>query len=88
MLGAADRDPAAFPNPDEPELDRPGPDSLVFAPGPYRCIGAQLATFEVEVALRKLLERPAFSFPRIRRYGPTARTLRRSRLLQASFVSS
>jgi cytochrome P450 len=58
MLGAANRDPAAFPNPDEPELDRSGPESLVFAPGPYRCIGAQLATFEVEVAVRKLLERP------------------------------
>jgi cytochrome P450 len=59
MLGSANRDPAAFVNPDEPELDRSGPESLVFAPGPYRCIGAQLATFEVEVAVRKLLERPS-----------------------------
>jgi pimeloyl-[acyl-carrier protein] synthase len=58
MLGAANRDPAAFPNPDEPELGRTGPEALVFAAGPYRCIGAQLATFEVEVAVRKLLARP------------------------------
>jgi pimeloyl-[acyl-carrier protein] synthase len=58
MLGAANRDPAAFPNPDEPELDHAGPESLAFALGPYRCIGAQLATFEVELAVRKLLERP------------------------------
>ncbi len=58
MLGAANRDPAVFPNPDEPDLDRSGPEPLVFAPGPYRCIGAQLATFEVEVAVRKLLARP------------------------------
>lgn len=58
MLGAANRDPAAFPNPDEPELHRTGPDALVFGAGPYRCIGAQLATFEVEVAVRKLLEKP------------------------------
>jgi pimeloyl-[acyl-carrier protein] synthase len=58
MLGAANRDPAAFPSPDEPVLDRTGPESLVFAAGPYRCIGAQLATFEVELAIRKLLERP------------------------------
>ncbi len=58
MLGAANRDPAAFVNPDEPELDRSGSESLVFAAGPYRCIGAQLATFEVEVAITKLLERP------------------------------
>ncbi|HUD65072.1 MAG TPA: cytochrome P450 [Candidatus Sulfotelmatobacter sp.] len=58
MLGAANRDPAAFSNPDEPVLDRNGPESLVFAAGPYRCIGAQLATFEVELAIRKLLEKP------------------------------
>lgn len=58
MLGAANRDPAVFPNPDEPDLDRTGPESLAFAAGPYRCIGAQLATFEVELAVRKLLERP------------------------------
>jgi pimeloyl-[acyl-carrier protein] synthase len=58
MLGAANRDPASFPNPDEPELGRNGPEPVVFAPGPYRCIGAALATFEVETAIRKLLERP------------------------------
>lgn len=58
MLGAANRDPAAFPNPDEIELNRNGPESLVFVVGPYRCIGAQLATFEIELAIRKLLERP------------------------------
>jgi cytochrome P450 len=55
MLGSANRDPAAFPDPDEVDLDRRGPDSLVFAAGPYRCVGAQLATFEMEVAIRNLL---------------------------------
>jgi cytochrome P450 len=59
MLGSANRDPAAFPDPDEPHLDRRGPDSLVFAAGPYRCVGAQLATFEMEVAIRNLLAWPA-----------------------------
>lgn len=58
MLGAANRDPVAFPDPDEPLLNRTGPEPLAFAAGPYRCIGAQLATFEIEVAVRKLLERP------------------------------
>jgi cytochrome P450 len=58
MLGAANRDPAAFPNPDEIDLYRSGPEPLVFGAGPYRCIGAQLATFEVDVAVRTLLERP------------------------------
>lgn len=58
MLGSANRDPAAFHDPDEIDLDRKGPESLVFATGPYRCTGAQLATFEVDLALRKLLEKP------------------------------
>ena len=58
MLGAANRDPTAFPNPDEPDLDRPAPESFAFGSGPYRCIGAQLAAMEVEVAIRKILERP------------------------------
>jgi cytochrome P450 len=58
MLGSANRDPAAFPDPDEPVLARQGPKALVFAAGPYTCVGAQLATFEVEVAVRRLLARP------------------------------
>jgi cytochrome P450 len=57
MLGAANRDPEVYPKPDEPELNRTGPESLVFAVGPYRCIGAQLAAFEVETAMRKLLSK-------------------------------
>ena len=60
MLGSANRDPEAFPDPDEVDLDRRGPDSLVFAAGPYRCVGAQLATFEMEVAIRNLLAWPGF----------------------------
>lgn len=57
MLGAANRDPTVFPDPDEPVLERSGPRSLVFAAGPYSCVGAQLATLEVEIAVRKLVER-------------------------------
>ncbi len=58
MLGAANRDPAVFADPDEPVIERSGPRSLAFAVGPYSCVGAQLATLEVEVAVQKLLERP------------------------------
>jgi cytochrome P450 len=58
MLGAANRDPAAFPDPDEPVLGRSGERPLTFAAGPYTCVGAQLATLEVEIAVRKLLDRP------------------------------
>jgi cytochrome P450 len=88
MLGSANRDPAAFPNPDEPDLDRSGPESLVFAPGPYRCIGAQLATFEVEVAVRKLLERPRIQ---LSPYPPTwseRMNIAPLKRLPAYFVSS
>jgi cytochrome P450 len=66
MLGAANRDPAVFPNPDEPLLDRSGPKPVMFAAGPYTCVGAQLATLEVEIAMGKLLERPGL------RLAPTA----------------
>ena len=58
MLGSANRDPMIFPDPDSIVLDRSGPEALVFAAGPYRCLGAQLATLEVEVAVRKLLQVP------------------------------
>ncbi|HSZ73448.1 MAG TPA: cytochrome P450 [Rhizomicrobium sp.] len=58
MLGAANRDPAVFPNPNEPDPDRNGPESVAFAVGPYRCVGAQLATFEIDLAVRKLLAWP------------------------------
>jgi cytochrome P450 len=58
LLGSANRDPAAFPDPDDPVFDRTGPRSVVFAAGPYTCVGAQLATLEVEAALRALLARP------------------------------
>jgi pimeloyl-[acyl-carrier protein] synthase len=62
VLGAANRDPAAFPDPDEPVIERSGPESMVFAPGPYRCVGGQLAAFELELAVRKLIERPEIRF--------------------------
>ncbi|GAC1305151.1 MAG: biotin biosynthesis cytochrome P450 [Steroidobacteraceae bacterium] len=58
MLGAANRDSAAFPDPDTPMFDRAGPKPLTFALGPYTCAGAQLASLEIEIALRKLLDRP------------------------------
>ncbi|HEY1615386.1 MAG TPA: cytochrome P450 [Rhizomicrobium sp.] len=58
MLGAANRDPDVFPEPDTLDVDRAGPEPLAFAAGPYRCIGAQLATFEIELATTRLLEWP------------------------------
>jgi len=58
ILGAANRDPAAFPNPDAIDLDRAAPESLAFGNGAYRCLGAGLAHVETEVALAGLLANP------------------------------
>ncbi|MGW5735616.1 MULTISPECIES: cytochrome P450 [Streptomyces] len=63
MVGAANRDPAAFPDPETFDvtrhLDRPpgAPRHLTFSNGPHRCLGAQLARMEMQIALRALLTR-------------------------------
>jgi cytochrome P450 len=58
MLGSANRDGAAFANPNDFVLRRLDPKPLVFAAGAYSCIGMQLAMLEVEIAMKKILERP------------------------------
>lgn len=58
LLGAANRDPAAFDQPERFRLDRPPtPKVLSFASGPHLCIGAPLARMEAATALRVLLDR-------------------------------
>jgi pimeloyl-[acyl-carrier protein] synthase len=67
MIGAANRDPAQFPDPDRLQLARPTPQHVAFAFGAYYCIGNALARTEVQVALRGLLDR----FPALRPAGDT-----------------
>ena len=63
MLGAANRDPAAFENPDRFDLTRytgrspNAPRHLAFSNGPHHCLGSQLARIEMDIALRALLAR-------------------------------
>lgn len=56
-LAAANRDPAAYDDPDEFRPGRTGPTSLSFAFGAHFCLGASLARSEAEVMLETLARR-------------------------------
>jgi len=56
-LAGANRDPAAFGNPDQIDLHRAnGRQHLAFAIGPHFCVGAQLARLEANAALAAVLD--------------------------------
>ena len=54
LLGSANRDPDAFDNPDQLDIDRTINPHVAFGGGAHYCIGAKLARFEVNIALRTL----------------------------------
>lgn len=57
LLGAANRDPDVYPDPDRLDITRPFVRSKSFGGGIHFCLGAQLARIETEIALGRLLER-------------------------------
>jgi cytochrome P450 len=60
MLGSANRDPRAFPDPDRFDLDRAHDSQLAsFGVGRHFCLGASLARLEARVALEELVARVA-----------------------------
>ena len=61
MIGAANRDPRKFKNPDVFDITRKDAANVSFGHGIHFCIGAPLARIEAKIALRQLLERlPSF----------------------------
>ncbi|MGC2552936.1 MAG: cytochrome P450, partial [Candidatus Sulfotelmatobacter sp.] len=66
MLGAANRDPKRFADPNQLDLKRLNNQHLAFSAGPHACIGGQLARLEGQVAILNLVQR----FPNMRLTGP------------------
>ncbi|HET6793363.1 MAG TPA: cytochrome P450 [Acidimicrobiales bacterium] len=56
-IGAANRDPAVFAEPDRMDLDRHPNPHMGFGWGLHHCLGAALARMEAAVALRRVYER-------------------------------
>jgi len=56
-LGAANRDPARWDQPDDYDIHRPPKPTLAFGSGPHICIGMHVARAEMAVGIGALLDR-------------------------------
>ena len=68
-IAAANRDPAAFADPDRLDLGRASNRHIAFASGAHVCVGLTIARMEGRVAIQRFLRR----FPNYRLAGPPVR---------------
>jgi cytochrome P450 len=86
MLGAANRDPAIFVEPDRFDLDRANSRRhLGFASGAHACLGSQLAKAEARIGLEVLLALPGLRLDRETSEPPSGYEFRQPRRLTVSW---
>lgn len=79
-IGAANRDPAQFPDPDRLDVSRHPNRHLAFASGPHTCAGLSLARLEGKIAISRFIDR----FPD---YGLSGQPVRGGRVRFRGFLS-
>ncbi len=86
LLGAANRDPAAYANPNQFDPTRKGPQNTSFGGGIHFCVGAPLARLELRIALETLLTRcPNLQISETPHYGNVYHFHGLERLMVKSF---
>jgi cytochrome P450 len=56
-LGAANRDPRVFTDPDRLDIQRSPNRHIAFGQGPHFCLGAALARMEASISISELVQR-------------------------------
>ena len=86
FIGAADRDPAQFPDPDRLDITRADNRHIAFGWGIHFCLGAPLARVEGQIAINTLIQRlPRLALATDKPEYRESLTLRGLRALPVSF---